>query len=134
MIYIIFALIATAFVFYVHFADQTLQPTSQKPTDTPENWKKSELQEKIAIIKSSLKDLSYEESIGKIDAENFHFLQNDLLKQWDELNLALQATEQMIEQPQTHPALPNSDNCPQCGALKVAGIQARFCHACGSPL
>jgi len=130
MIYLIFALIATAFVFYLNFADKAQLTASRRRAHTPEDLKQGELREKIAIIKSSLKDLSYEASIGKIDQENFQFLQNDLLRQWDELNLALEAADKSDAKSQPV----DNDTCGQCGAAIVAGVQARFCHACGSPL
>jgi len=121
MTYAVFALIVAAALSYLLLAD-SVKTARLATTGNREN---ARLEERIAAIRLSLKDLEYEKSIGKMDAANFERLQGELLSEWDRLDKQLVAAPAEVK--------PAANNCPSCGAAILAPT-AKFCHSCGAKL
>lgn len=122
MIYIVFTLIVAACVFYLFIAETRVERTPRTDVRT-----RSQLNERQESLRASLRDIEYEKSLGRIDAQNYERLQTEYLVEWDciEKEIAALPTENV--------ALTQIDCCPQCG-VKLVVSTARFCHACGTKL
>lgn len=124
MIYVVFALITAAAVAYLYFNEARPGRGQAEPVDE----RRTRLNERRDVIKHSLKDLEYERSVGKIDAENFARLENGFLAEWDQIE------EELKNLPEARSAQEAAqDKCPACGSA-ILTASARFCHACGGRL
>lgn len=125
MTYVVFALITAAALAYLYFSDVRAGATTVGDIDQD----RTRLDERRDVIKHSLKDLEYEMSVGKIDAENFARLENGFLTEWDQVEQELKA----LPQPVTEARAATGGKCPGCGTTIITAT-ARFCHACGGRL
>lgn len=123
MIYIVFALIVAAALSYLIFSESRTQGRVLAPL----NAEAARIAERIEAIKGSLRDIEYEKSVGKMDADTFARLQNELLAEWDASEKKLAAA------PKTAAPESVAKVCGSCGT-PVAAAAAKFCHACGARL
>lgn len=123
MIYVVFALIVAAALFYLTLSESRAE-RSVEQTDSADLLR---AKERAEAIKLSLKDIEYEKTVGKIDTANASRLQNELLSEWDVLDKKIAALEQETSAPTENKA----KTCAQCG-MSLASAVAKFCHACGA--
>lgn len=123
MIYVVFALIVAAALFYLILSESRASRTIEE-TDSADLLR---AKERAEAIKLSLKDIEYEKTVGKIDAANASRLQNELLTEWDILDKKITT----LQNESTLPAESKTKTCTACGTT-LASAAAKFCHACGA--
>ncbi len=124
MIYIVFALIVAAALFYLIFSEARVRRQDAPVVDA----ERVRLGERIEAIKGSLRDMEYEKSVGKMDDITYGRLQNELLGEWDSIEKKISAMPEITVKTQS-----SAKFCSSCGAA-ITAAAAKFCHACGAKL
>lgn len=123
MIYVVFALIVAAALFYLILSESRAARIIEQ-TDSADLLR---AKERAEAIKLSLKDIEYEKTVGKIDTANASRLQEELLSEWDILDKKISA----LQKETSIPPESTAKNCAECGTALASAV-AKFCHACGA--
>lgn len=124
MIYIVFALIVAAAAIYLYLTES--RHVTQIPLAGVRT--RAQLEERQQVIRASLKDLAYEQSIGKMDKANYQRLESELLTEWEKNEQSIAALPK-----ESAPAVAKPNTCPSCNAvIPISG--AKFCPSCGGKL
>jgi len=115
MTWLVFALIVAAASAYLYLSQADSKQLSDEVTGASFAAEKERIQ-------NQLRELEYENSIGKMDESQFERLRDELLIEYESI--------EEPEEPALAVSAPETQICHACGAERLIA-QARFCHACG---